>query len=67
MANTTVDVDQTMEVAQLLVDANAHMKNVTMLIQQDLDPKVRGIVMQPVVDLLISELKLLQSKISING
>ncbi len=56
-----------MEVAQLLVDANAHMKNVTMLIQQDLDPKVRGIVMQPVVDLLISELKLLQSKISING
>jgi hypothetical protein len=43
-----------MDLAESLASTNAHMKDVTTLMQQDLDPKVRTLVVQPVVNLLIA-------------
>jgi hypothetical protein len=62
LAPVAPTADATMDIAQLLVSTDTHMKNVMTLIQQDLDPKVRTIVLQPVLDLLISEITLLKSK-----
>jgi sRNA-binding protein len=55
MANATMDLEE------LLASINKHLKNTETLLRSDLDPKLRTMVVQPVLQLLISEIKLLQT------
>ncbi len=55
--------DESMDLETLLASTNAHMKSATLLLQNtDLDPKLRPVVVRPVLELLLSEIKLLQSR-----
>jgi sRNA-binding protein len=52
--------DTTMDLEQLSASIDTHVKNAKMLLQNDFEPKLRPMMLRPVLELLASEIKLLQ-------